>query len=116
MESWLESFVYYFHRGFSRFTYHRNLNILFYYFGEVSFESLVIERSLSVTSSNFFLEDRISVQIYVQVTMSCLTMIGDAKENDSNFLLKIKFFRFEALFSGKTSLKYFQVQLKLTIY
>lgn len=86
------------------------------YFGEVSFESLVIERSLSVTSSNFFLEDRISVQIYVQVTMSCLTMIGDAKENDSNFLLKIKFFRFEALFSGKTSLKYFQVQLKLTIY
>lgn len=48
--------------------------------------------------------------------MSCLTMIGDAKENDSNFLLKIKFFRFEALFSGKTSLKYFQVQLKLTIY
>lgn len=81
------------------------------YFGEVSFESLVIERSLSVTSSNFFLENRISVQIYVQVTM-----IGDAKENDSNFLLKIKFFRFEALFSGKTSLKYFQVQLKLTIY
>lgn len=64
LESWLESFVYYFHRGFSRFTYHRNLNILFYYFGEVSFESLVIERSLSVTSSNFFLEDRISVQIY----------------------------------------------------
>lgn len=50
--------------------------------------------------------------------MSCLT-IGDAKENDSMWkilILENKIFHFEALFSGKTGLKHFQVQLKLTIY
>lgn len=31
-------------------------------------------------------------------------------------ILENKIFHFEALFSGKTGLKHFQVQLKLTIY
>lgn len=65
LESWLESFVYYFHRGFSRALLIIEI-LIFYFIFWRSFESLVIERSLSVTSSNFFLEDRISVQIYVQ--------------------------------------------------